>query len=240
MDLNLLEHFNLPAEAMTELSKRGLKMVEVDGVSSMSGHDNGVAYKFLTIQVEHKVKSDILGYKKSEPVEHIQWFIDRKNKPMERVKELPENLLRFNRLGECVGGKYQESYLRFKEGAATPGTPLDRWKEANDSDVYSLTNSGIFTVEQLAEHTKDRIQDLFGGAFNELWQKAVGEVKANKDNSANEELLSQISELRQQLAVLTAKDDEVEIEAADDNLESIIAAAEKKAAKKVKNKKVKG
>lgn len=203
MDLNTLQHFNIPPEAMVEFSRRGLSFNEENGVASMSGTDGGIAYKFIVIQEEHAVQSEILGYKKAKAVECVQWFVDRKNRPVERIKELPESLLRFNKLGECVGGKYKDAYIRFKQGEATPGLSLKKWSECSDADLFTLEHAGIFSVEQLAENSAERIHELFGGALDDLHAAALGHVQASK-HSDNSALLAEMENLKRQLAKLMA------------------------------------
>lgn len=235
MNVDQLAAFDLPEGAMQAIIENGYKLVDMnDGVSRMSGHDKGVGYKFLTIQERDEMKSREMGFDVPRKIPVIQWFKDRKTKPMEMIKELPEGLLRFNKLGECVGGRYKEAYDRFLEGQDAEGLSLNRWTDASDSDVFTLTNSGIHTVEQFAELKRERVQDLFGGYFNELWEKAVAFTQKDKvDDSKVAELVDTVVELRKQLAQMQAQ---IDGEPSGGDLISEVAEAEVKAKAKAKSK----
>ena len=236
MNLEQLQSFNLPAGAVEAIAKNGYKIVDMnDGVSRMSGHDKGVSYKFLNIPVRNEQKSKEAGFDIPDQIEHIQWFVSRRTQPIERVSELPEALLKFNNLGECVGGRYQQEYLRFKEGLSCEGLQLSRWPEASDSDVFSLASQGVFTVEQLASMKRDRVHDLFGGYFDELYEKALAYANKGEDSSKTAEMAETIVELKKQLAKMEARISEQEaVSEKEEDITEVVAKAEKAVKKKGK------
>jgi hypothetical protein len=206
--------YAMPEVAQEQILKNGVQSVNIgDGVSrlNMNGFDRGIAYKFFLHPVYNKTESDKLGYEKYDEVEAIQWFIDRKNKPVEEVKALPDELIRRNREGVVVGGRYKEAYLNWKSGQDAPGTPLRRWGILSDAEVASLEADGIFTVEQYTQIPRERIAGKYPIEFVEAHDRArqflAGrEIKVVADKQSEElvALKKENSDLAQRLAKLEA------------------------------------
>ena len=213
MDVNSFLHA-MPEVAQEQILRSGVSAVQIgDGVNrlNMNGYDKGIAYKFFIHPVYNKTESDKLQYEKYDEIEVIQWFIDRKNKPVEEVRALPDELLRRNREGEVVGGRYKEAYLGWKLGHDAPGTPLRRWGMLSDAEVASLEADGIFTVEQYAQVPRDRVAGKYPNEFVEAYDRAHQYLAARETrvvtDKQNEELItlrSENSDLAQRLAKLEA------------------------------------
>lgn len=185
--MNLLDQFQFPAVAQEEFISKGLtaRMLSNSGGGQaisfeMSGHDKGIAYRFFLHKEKNQVKSDEFDLEINDEIEMIQWIKDKNFKPVERVRFLPPELLRFNKKGECVGGQYAEAYKAWKAGRASAGLMLSQWPRASIGQVGTLNSEGIFTVEQFAATPKDRIQGRFPEAFVELHKDAVQFVNSMK------------------------------------------------------------
>ena len=211
MNLNdIIEKFALPGVAAEQLRALNLKEdVLGDGVSMMSGHDQGVAYRFFPFTVLNEKKSKLLKYKYFDEVDMIEWLVDRRTKPVEIAlrhytdpndpsktiykSELPETLLAFDEDGVCVGGQYQAAYERYKEGKSTPGLPLSKWGVLSDSNVATLAAAGIFSVEQLGAQPRGKIEGKFPQEIVDAFEQAIA-WETSKDSRAvatkqSEELL---------------------------------------------------
>ena len=193
MNLNdIIEKFELPGVAADQLRAQAANIREVtldDGVSMMSGHDRGVAYRFFTHTVLNEKKSKIVKYKHYDEVDMIEWLVDRRSKPTEIAlrhftdpsdpsktifkSELPEELLSFDDEGVCIGGAYKEAYDRFKSGRNSPGIPLSKWGVLSDAMVATLGAAGIFSVEQLAAQPRSKIEGKFPEEIVEAFEQAI-------------------------------------------------------------------
>jgi hypothetical protein len=195
--MGILNDFILPDGAMEAISKAKMRTVELDdGVSRlMTGHDGAMAYRFFIHAEHNKIKSEAAGYEVFDEYEMIEWLADRGHKPTEQVRFLPAELLSFNRDGEAVGGKYLESYRRFKEGKATPGTSLAKWGILSDGEVASLSAAGIYTVEQYAAQTKDKIEGRYPQTFVDAYNRAKQYVNSRQMVLEKEETASKLQEL---------------------------------------------
>jgi hypothetical protein len=204
----------MPEVAQDEFVKRGVNSVSIgDGVSRMSiaGHNQGVAYYFKTEQIYNPSKSAEAGYEVYDPMDICFSIHDRKNISTMPVQMAPRELLSFNRLGECIGGKYRDSYLRWKEGKEQPGLALRKWDVIPDSMVASLEAEGIYTVEQFAAYPRERFSSRFPQEFIDAHARACQWVagKEMRENAAEQsakyrELEKQNKDLMERLAKLEA------------------------------------
>lgn len=192
MDQSILDQFDLPPEAVEFIQNQQLQTQRIEGGVNrfVSGHHQGVAYRFFVHPEYNAIKSREKNYEVFDEIEMIQWIVDKKHQPTERVRMLPETLLRFDRNGECVGGVYKPAYDRFKAGASAPGTALEKWNQLTTGEVASLTSSGVYTVEQFAEMPKDRVQAKFGDSYLEHYERANQFVNGQR---LREEALGQAS-----------------------------------------------
>lgn len=209
--MSLLDNFALPPEATEHFNRNGVKVVELeDGVSRiMSGQDKGVAFKFFYAQLKNWLKSEVAGYAVFDDIEMIQWFVDKRHMPVERVSELPADLLQFNRLGECVGGRYREAYLNFKAGRATTGLALNRWDVLTDAEIASLNAERIYTVEQLADTPPERIS-MFPPQFHEARERAIQYVRGKDSRDAANQAATKLAELAKENQALKLRFEELE------------------------------
>jgi hypothetical protein len=223
MDVNQFLHA-MPEVAQEEITRNGVNAVSIgDGINrlAIAGHNQGVAFYFKVDQVYNPEKSEKAGYEVFDPMEQVYHIIDRKNIIPMPVSMSPRELLAFNRDGECVGGKYKDSYLNWKHGRKQPGLALRKWEVISDSEVASLEAEGIFTVEQFAEYPRDRITSRYPQSFivahtraqqwiagKEIREKAgeqAVQVKALEDQ--NKDLVERLAKLE---ALLAAKETKVE------------------------------
>jgi len=189
--MSILDNFELPEGVAEDMASKGLKLAEIeDGVSTLtSGHDQGLSIRFYEHQTYNKQKSDKAKYEVFDKLEMIEWFIDKNNKIPEQVKFLPEELLKFDSDGDCIGGRLMESYLRYKEGKATIGTPLRKWGVTTDNEIASLEAIGIFTVEQFAAYDKSRIESRYPESFSLAHTRAVQFVAGKDQQTQADEIL---------------------------------------------------
>ena len=203
MDSNFLDQFPLPEIASQDLKRQQRFANNIgDGVVDFAGHDKGVAYRFFTHLDYAKEQSKILGYEKFNEVECIEWLIDRKNKPVEQVRFLPEELLRFDRDGEAVGGIYFDSYKRFKDGLTAPGLSLSKWGVLGDSEVMTLVSAGIFSVEQLASMPRGKIEGRYPQDIIDAFERAIQYVAGKEGRFEQGQTAEKLLELSQANAKL--------------------------------------
>ena len=185
MDIDAFLHA-MPEVAQEEIVKRGINAVSIgEGVNrwAISGHDQGVAYFFKKDLIYNPTKSETEGYEVFDEMEQVYRIIDRKNIIPAPIKMLPRELLTFNRDGVCIGGKYKDSYLNWKNGLTAPGTSLRKWDVLSDSEVASLEADGIFTIEQYAEYPRDRLTSRYPQSFIDAHVRA-GQWVAGKEMRA--------------------------------------------------------
>lgn len=174
MQTGILDNYNVPAVAQEAFrTGRYAPRTLDDGVQMYSGQDSGVAFRFFNHYEYNKAKSKLSKQEQYDHHEMIEWLRDRDHKPTEQVRFLPPELLEFDEDGECIGGRYAESYRRFKSGLSAPGTPLSRWDAVHDGHIQTLAANGIFSVEQLAATSRDKIRNKFGKEFEEILDRAV-------------------------------------------------------------------
>lgn len=201
MDSNFLDQFPLPEIASQQLKQQNRFANSLsDGVVDFVGHDKGVAYRFFNHLEYNKIQSQILGYEKFDSIEMIEWLIDRKNKPCEQVRFLPEELIRFNRDGEVVGGKYFESYKRFKDGLTAPGLSISKWGVLGDPEVATLAAYGIFSVEQFAALPRSKVDGKYPQEIIEAFDRAIQYVNGKDGRFEQEQTAQKLLEMSQHSA----------------------------------------
>ena len=236
MDVNDFLHA-MPEAAQQDIIKNGVQSVSIgDGVNrlQMSGHDRGIAYRFENVLEYSPSKSETAGYEVFDELEVCMRFVDRKNIVPMPVCMAPRELLAFNRAGECIGGRYKESYLTWKSGKNAPGTSLRKWEVMSNADVASLEADGIYTVEQFAEWARDRITSRYPQSFVEAHTRAQQWVAGKEIRVKAGEQAELVKKLEASLAQqATEKTDLMERLA---RLESMLAGQSEKKDKAVKNK----
>lgn len=211
MDANFLAQFPLPDGAHEALARQNRQTVALrDGVSTYAGHDAGVSYRFVNFSEFNKLKSKAAKYEKSIETELIEWRPDRYNKPTERVQDLPAELLEFDEeTGECIGGRYADSYRRWKQGLTSPGLPLSKWGVLSDGWVTTLAANGIFSVEQFASMPRSKIEGKYPKEVCEAFERAIlfvamkdGRVEADKQAEEILELQREKARMAQEMEAL--------------------------------------
>lgn len=190
--------YAMPEVAQEEITRRGVTTVSIgDGVNrlAIAGHNQGVAFYFDNVKIYNPTKSDEKGYEVFDFMETCFHIIDRKNISTMPVIMAPKELLSFNRDGDCVGGKYRDAYLRWKQGRSEPGFSIRKWEVLSDSEVATLEAEGIFTVEQYASYPRDRITARYPESFIQAHTRAQQWV-------AGKELREKAGEQAEQMKVL--------------------------------------
>ena len=216
---DILNQFAFPVEAAEDFARLGMTQRRINhsqtGTVSefnLSGHDRGLGYRFFILAEKNLMKSEAADMEINDEVEMVEWYKSKKEKPVERVRFLPQQLLKFNKAGEVTGGLYKENYLRWKQGLGTEGLPLARWERATVGQVKTLESEGIFTVQQLAATDRQRVEGRFPKELVKLFHDAVHFVNAQAPmeniKGHTEEVLSlkqENSKLKDALTTLTEK-----------------------------------
>lgn len=239
MTTGILERFALPVEAVQDLTGKPMRQTRLgDGVELQEVARDIVPHRFIRVQVKNEEKSRLARFPVKEPVILCEWIIDKTSHPTEQVRFLPEDLLAFDDWGEVIGGLYKASYERFMQGLAAPGLPLNRWGVLTDSQISSLADYGIFTVEEFAAQPRQRIEGKFPKEYHEAFEEAILYVRGADTRTQNESLLNELAQERQQREELTKTlaEQQKEIERQKEQLALILAAADEKRMKSGKEK----
>jgi hypothetical protein len=204
MDNQILDSFKFPDDTLDGIKKLNLKSSAIDdGVSRfISGHDQGVAYKFFIHAEYNAAKSKAGGYEVFDEIEMIEWYPDSCCKPTERVRLLPEALLHIDEFTGEVYGKYAEAYKNFKTGKAQVGTQLSKWGILSDGQIATLNANHIYTVEQFAAFPKAKISSKFPTDFIEAWDRAQQFLASKEQRFEADKRASELAELAQKNAKL--------------------------------------
>lgn len=207
MDNGLLDSFKFPEDTLDGIKKLNLKSTAIDdGVSRfISGHDQGVAYKFFVLPIYNALKSKAGGYEVFDEVEMIEWYPDSFTVAVERVRLLPEALLHVDEFTGEVYGKYAESYKNFKLGKAQTGTQLSKWGVLSDGQVATLNSNHIYTVEQFAAFPKAKIQSKFPADFVEAYERAQQHLATKEQRFEADKRASELAELTQRNSKLESE-----------------------------------
>lgn len=196
MENGFLEQFALPEVALEHMKRNGYSRnpninTGQQGVDVMMAHDKGVAYRFFTHAEYDPVASRKLNYEKFNEQTLIEFVIDKDNKPCFRLKDLPEELINFEKiyievptsdgkgvkdketLGDCIGGLYKDSFERFKAGLTAPGLPLSKWGVMADAECATFAMAGVFSVEQLAAMPRSKVTSKYPPQFTEYYERAI-------------------------------------------------------------------
>lgn len=218
---SVLDNFELPQHlefAREDVAKMGTAVENVgDGVDIISGHKDGLAYRFL-IHAEYNPKKSLeSGFEEFDEMECIQFYVSRRLQPVLRLQELTPDKLRFNLRGEIVGGAYFDAYKRWKAGQKVPGLSIDKWGVCSPAVVRTFESEGIFTVEQLAEREESWVRQVFKNRdeFIEAFQRACqhvasrdAEIKSKAEAEKLMEVLRENKEMKQRLEALEARGSE--------------------------------
>ena len=224
MDLgSLLDNSKMPGFEFARDDVKAQTRQQVNlgsGVDFFSGHDAGVAYRFKPLAEKNEALSKKLGYAKYDSVDLIEWFVDSKLKPVTRVTELPEELLQFDPMTkEATGGRYLAEFRAYKAGAAAPGLALSQWGEIDMCDLETLVNGGIFSVEQFAAQSPEKISK-YHDTIKEAYEKACQYVNGKSNRVQAEKVALELLEVTQKNSKL-----EDALAAQQEQIEKLMAAA---------------
>lgn len=203
LENGLLDKFSLPEGAAEDLaSKGGVFMQGIQsGVQVMSGHDNGVAFRFFNNAEKSEIKSKAAKVPLFNNEDMIEWNKGKRNKPTEKVRFLPPEFLHVDEDGEVTGRPdVVLAYKRYKAGQAAPGTPLSRWGALDDAQIQTLVACGIFSVEQFAASPRNKIQGKFPQDIIDKFEEAIMFVNGQKGKFEVDMIAQRAVELEQRLA----------------------------------------
>lgn len=196
----VIDGFLLPEGAREDILRSGAQMHSIgQDLAIMSGHDRGVAYRFFQHSEKNEAKSKAAKFIVMDTEDMIEWNKGKRNKPTEKVRFLPPELLFVDEDGE-VSGTMAESFRRYKQGLSAPGLPLSRWNALDNSQVAALSSLGIFSVEQFAAQPRNKIQGKFSQDIVEKFEEAIQFVNTQSGRFEAESLAKQNVELQARLA----------------------------------------
>jgi hypothetical protein len=203
MDNGFLDNFILPDGAAEAIKKAGINGKRLgEGIEiAQFGHDSGVAFRFFVHQERNEAKSKIAKVPISDSIEMIEWMPDRFQKPTEQLRFLPHELLQFDDEGECIGGKYREAYLGWKKGINAPGLSLTRWGVLTDSDIFTLHELRIYSVEQFAAQPRSKV-DRLPLELREKFEQAIEWVNGKEGRNQMAETATAMLSVQQENARL--------------------------------------
>lgn len=199
----ILDNFALPDVAQAALAKMGVRASEIDaGVSRfVSGHDNGVAFRFFVLTDYNATKSKAARYEVYDEIEMIEWLTDSKCKPTERVRLICQDaphLLSIDQYSGEATGKYAEAYDRFKKGLSAPGTSLVKWGVLSDGEIATLNANNVFSVEQFAAMPRSKVEGKFPKEFHEHFERAIQFVNGKQNRMEADKQADEILTLQQE------------------------------------------
>ena len=188
----------LPPQAQADFEKIKSSSLSSNGVDRhYSGHDgHGLAFRFFIYDRYNKMKSEATktpinpsGIEMFDQVEMREVFVDKKT----RLHELVTDRIR---------QMFPEEYRRFKDGLDAPGLPLSKWGVIPSNEVATLNKMNIFTVEQLAVQSADKIQSTLPRNFFEHFTRAQQHIAAKTGNVEVEKQAEALVEMQKAYAKL--------------------------------------
>lgn len=217
---DIINQFNFPAEARADFDAMGLTQKKLSSNAngtvseySLSGHEKGVGYRFFTHAVKNEMKSQETDLEINDDIQMVEWFKNKKEKPVERVHLLPEQLLKFRKKKnpttnqmevifplECVGGAYADDYKRWRAGLSGTGLELSRWNKVSEGQVKTLVSEGVFTVEQFASMDRSAVEARFPKDLQKAFQDAIHFCNAQTPLAGIKEQAEKVLSLEQELS----------------------------------------
>ena len=204
----MLDGFPIPDVAREAFQKQGFQSSGLtDGVDMFLAHDKGMSYRFYIHPIYNATKSKIAKYERFDEIQMIEWFVDKRNKPVEQIRFLPPQLLQLDEEGRGIGGAYAESFNRWLDGAKTPGLPLNKWGVLSDADCATLASAGVFSVEQFASLPRAKVTGKDHTEIIEAFERAIQYVAGKIGSVDRDRQADEILELHKANA---AKDEAIE------------------------------
>jgi len=191
-----LDNFAFPIDADIESLKARQEQRLGDGVGIYSGQDRGVGFKFYVHAEYNKLKSDLSGTEQWDKIEMIQFFVDKFSKPAERVNDEHRR-------------KFKKEYDAWKAGLEAPGTALSTWAPCEVHQYKTLAGMGIFSVEQLAETPRGKLEGKVSADYLELHNRAIQYVNGQSGRVMASEYADKLAEQARENAKLRSDLDEL-------------------------------
>lgn len=222
----IMDNFALPANveasgAREVVNKLTFKNLD-NGVSIMSGHEKGIPYRFLKVAIfngwqpktreeEQKARADGKVWSDSnierecvmpiyEDADAVEFIYSRYRHPVQLVKHLNRDRMRFGIDGEIIGGSMAEDYKRWKDGLGPSGHSLELWHEITPGILKTLNSQNVFTVEQFASMSRDRVKEIFPKNVQLIFEHLVDYVSGKDAASVAAEYESRIKALEAELS----------------------------------------
>lgn len=218
---------------------------------TMAGHEKGVPFRFVCIAEKNNIKSQDFDMEINDNVDLVEWFVTKDHKPTERVTLLGDDFLKFrkekvimsdgtsrmfikkeiddqgNVKMECVGGKWKDAYIAWKNGLSSGGLSLERWGKVTPGHVATLNALGVFSVEQFAAMPRDRVEGRMPLDLVKIFEDAIHYVNSQQPMQEIKHYADQMLELKQELAK-RARENEALRQRMDEIMETREAAPAKK------------
>lgn len=151
--------------------------------------------QFFTMQQKDVARTAALGQVKYNEIEMIKIFIpgDKHNIVESRVTDVHR-------------AKYPKQYEAFKkmQELAPEGTLIDNWPLLQRSQVYELKAANVFTVEQLAELSDEKL-GIIGIGARSLRKHAQAFIEATEKGRLPAQMIAENESLKNQVALLTSQ-----------------------------------
>ena len=152
-----------------------------EGVSAFQyGSLGDIAFRFDREGEFNKAKTQAVKktgqrYNVHDDLVMLTFYVDRKSRAKHRISvngELTKEGQHFLDIP-----KIRDEFERWQKGLSTTGTPLRKWDSISPAQILTLETDGIFTVEQFAECSKERVGN-YPKSFHDLHDLALGFVAA--------------------------------------------------------------
>ncbi len=153
------------------------------------GLANGQPFRFFQEDILSLKKSEEAGYEVYEKKDMVEFLLDAKSK----------NALRCDPHTFLAHPEILADYRKWKEGKISNFTDIQEWAAISHGEMGMIIAAGFSTVEQIAEATKERIDEL--GVYGEaIRRKAEQHVNSKKKAIRQEDQTNELIELKKQLA----------------------------------------
>jgi hypothetical protein len=227
----IMDNFALPANveasgAREMVNKLTFKNLD-NGVAVMSGHEAGTPYRFLKVAIfngwQPKTKEEELKARQEGKVwsdsnierecvmpvyddaDAVEFICSRYRHPVQLVKHLNRERMRFGIDGEIIGGTMAEDYKRWKGGLGPSGHSLELWHEITPGILKTLNSQNVFTVEQFASMSRDKVKEIFPKNIQIIFEHLVDYVAGKDAVSVAAEYESRIKALEVELSAAKEK-----------------------------------
>lgn len=182
-----------------------------DGIAvprAYQGHSQGSNYRFFTVEIPNKLKSDKAGYEVRDTVEMVEFKNDSKCSPAHRI-----DASLFSMHPEILS-----DYAKWKEGVASGVTEIKDWDVLSTIEMGLLISRGFTSVEHIA-NTPDNELMVLGIGWKDYKIKAAQHMKRKQierdgiaENAEKSAMQKELDELRAMVLALSPKQEKVTLD----------------------------